>query len=123
MLKYVKPNNQAARPHEPRHTKAKARHVTSIGELLTIAPVLRQRAELARGKQSLLDWLKGRLGTELAIHALAAEMKADTLIVAADTAAWSTRLRYAMAALQPQVSAQWPKITACQVRVRPSRRS
>jgi hypothetical protein len=123
MPKNDRPNNQLGSQREPRHAKAQARHITSIAVLLTATPTLRKMATQAVEKQALIDWIRGQLAEELRPHACGAEFKAETLIVTADTAAWSTRLRYAMAALQPEVSAQWPKVTTCQVRVRPSRRS
>ncbi len=123
MPKYDRPNNQENSRREPRHAKGQARHITSIAALLTAAPTLRKMASQAIEKQTLIDWVRSQLAEELRPHACSAEIKAETLLVTADSATWSTRLRYAMATLQPEISTQWPRVTTCLVRVRPSRRS
>jgi hypothetical protein len=121
MPKNDRPNNQRISQREPRHAKAQARHITSIAALLTATPTLRKMAAQAVEKQALIDWIRAQLTDELRPHASGAQLKADTLIVVADTAAWSTRLRYAMGALQAEVTTRWPHVISCQVRVRPLR--
>jgi hypothetical protein len=122
MPKYPNSDNRVDRQREPRHAVTRARHVTSIGDLLTAVPALRHRATNAVIKQELIEWLRKRLEDELAPHAKAAEQQGGTLIVSADSAAWSTRLRYAINALLPEIEKCWPAIKRCQVRVQPSRR-
>ena len=68
-----------------------------------------------------MDWLKSRLPEELRAHASSAAVRGEVLQVTADSAAWSTRLRYVLVAMQAEIATHWPEIRSCQVRVRPAR--
>ena len=68
-----------------------------------------------------MEWLVGQLPEELRPHASSAAVRGGVLLVTADSAAWSTRLRYVLVAMQEQIEQRWPEVQSCQVRVRPLR--
>jgi hypothetical protein len=117
MPKNTRPYNQENSQRELRHTKSGARHLTSIGESLARLPLLRQRAAQAVEKQTVIDWLRLNLPAELAAHVAGAELQAGVLVVRGDAAAWSERLRYALAALGPDLTKRWPEVQQCEVKL------
>ncbi|MFI4869765.1 MAG: DciA family protein [Steroidobacterales bacterium] len=68
-------------------------------------------------QQSWADWLRAAVAAELADHIVSAVPKNAELVVFADTAAWGTRLRYALAALQSDIAARDSAISHTRVRV------
>jgi hypothetical protein len=68
-------------------------------------------------QQSWADWLRAAVAVELAGHIVTAVPKDDTLVVFADSAAWGTRLRYALAPLQSAIVARDSAISHTTVRV------
>ena len=64
-------------------------------------------------------WLCRHLPTDLAGRVSGVVEREDTLVVFADSAAWSARLRYALQELEPQIRAATARVTAIRVRVRP----
>ena len=64
-------------------------------------------------------WLCRHLPTDLVGRVSGVVEREDTLVVFADSAAWSARLRYALHELEPQVRAASAGISAIRVRVRP----
>jgi hypothetical protein len=83
--------------------------------------MLRQRAKEAVEKQSVMEWLVRALPEELRAHASSAAVRGGVLLVTADSAAWSTRLRYVLVAMRSEIEQHWPEVKSCQVRVRPKR--
>jgi hypothetical protein len=70
-----------------------------------------------------LAWLRARLPPELAAAAQRAIPKGEELVVLAASAAWSSRLRYALATLQPELALADKRLLRISVRVSPSGRS
>jgi hypothetical protein len=68
-------------------------------------------------QQSWVDWLRAAVAAELAGHIVNAVPKDDKLVVFADSAAWGTRLRYALATLQSAIAARDSAISHTTVRV------
>jgi hypothetical protein len=68
-------------------------------------------------QQSWADWLRGAVGIELAGHIVNALPKNAELVVFADSAVWGTRLRYALAAMQPDIAARDAALVRTTVRV------
>ena len=68
-------------------------------------------------QQSWAEWLRGAVAAELAGHIVSAVPKEAELVVFADTAAWGTRLRYALAAMQSDIAARDSAISHTRVRV------
>src|SRR5258706_7313329 len=121
MPKYASPDNRGVAQRDPRHTRGRGAHVTSIAQLLTASPALRQRAKEAFEKQTVIAWLQSQLAADFRPHVSAAELRGGVLVVTADSAAWSARLRYVLLPMLPVIEKRWPEISACQVRVRPAR--
>src|SRR5579863_2428525 len=89
----------------------------SVSELLMSGSALRRIAACIPRQQSWADWLRGMVGSELAGHIVNAVPNNGLLLVFADSAAWGTRLRYALAGLQAGISGRDASITRASVRV------
>jgi hypothetical protein len=120
MPKKARQNNQIA-SRTPAGSRDRAtRHITGIGELLARQPLMRARAAQTAEQQPFFEWLRGSLPSELAIHVVGLEKRSRDLVLSVDGAAWSARIRYALAALQSEIQQRHPDIERVQVRVRPS---
>ncbi|MCC7460838.1 MAG: DUF721 domain-containing protein [Gammaproteobacteria bacterium] len=73
-------------------------------------------------QQRWLAWLRDIVPAELGTRMIGAAEQRGTLIVYASSAAWCTRLKYALADALPRCQERAPQIRALQVRVRPPRR-
>jgi hypothetical protein len=73
--------------------------------------------------QDWLEWLRARLPPELAAAATGATAKGEELQVSARTAAWGSRLRYALAGLEPELAALGKGPQRITVKVSPTGRS
>ena len=65
------------------------------------------------------DWLSGRLPEELRPRISGVVEREGTLVIFAESAAWSARLRYGVAELDAEIRAAAFKLAAVEVRVRP----
>ena len=93
--------------------------VRSIGELLSRQPGI-QALEAGRdAREQWLAWLRDILPAELRAHVVDAAPRRGTLIVYAASAAWSTRLRYALAGSLAACQARNAEIRKLSVRVLP----
>jgi predicted nucleic acid-binding Zn ribbon protein len=90
---------------------------TSINELMVRRPLFRALAAQLPAQQSWSDWLRARVTPELAPHIVNVIPKGSELVVMADSPAWSARLRYAVAALEPQIAARDAAVRRTRVRV------
>jgi Dna[CI] antecedent, DciA len=89
----------------------------SINDLLSSRPGLRSISASLPVQQSWADWLREGLAGELAAHLVSALPKNDELVVFADSAAWGTRLRYALAALKPDINGRDAALARITVRI------
>jgi hypothetical protein len=89
----------------------------SINELLSNQPGLRRISASLPLQQSWADWLRDGLAAELAEHLVNALPKNDELVVFADSAAWGTRLRYALAALKADITGRDAALARITVRI------
>jgi hypothetical protein len=89
----------------------------SINELLISRAGLRRITASIPVQQSWADWLRGRVALELAGHIVNAVPKNGQLVVFADSAAWGTRLRYALAGLQSDIAGRDATLSRASVRV------
>jgi hypothetical protein len=94
-----------------------SRKPRSINELLSSPSGLRRITATISVQQSWAGWLRGAVASELADHIVTAVPKNAELVVFADTAAWGTRLRYALAAMQADIAARDSAISHTTVRV------
>ena len=82
-----------------------------------------QGLQQVRGvQQEWLEWLGQALPQELRASIVNVVRRGDRLTVLAVSAGWSARLRYALAALAPQLQARAPDIVKVNVRVAPAGR-
>jgi hypothetical protein len=66
-------------------------------------------------------WLCGHIPAEMHAQISAIVERDRTLVIFAETAAWSARLRYAILELEREIRAADPAVTAVKVRVLPRR--
>jgi hypothetical protein len=90
----------------------------SVNELLARKPGLRALTAARPPEDGWSQWLAGKLPPDLAPHVCGVLLKADTLVIYATNAAWSSRLRYALAALLADISVRDARIHRTVVRVR-----
>jgi hypothetical protein len=64
-------------------------------------------------------WLSGHLPVEVGVRVTGVIERQGTLVIFAESAAWSARLRFAVQELEPQILAASPGLHAVLVRVRP----
>jgi hypothetical protein len=105
---------------KPRH-RAQAKSVgQALDQLLKRQPLLAARAVQATENNTLIDAVRALLPADLAPHALAASQQRSQLLVTADGAVWSGRLRYAVATVLPALRRDWPGISSVRLRVGPT---
>jgi hypothetical protein len=110
-------NRRQTRLTSPRAGLRQGGNPKSINELLANRSGLARLAASIPVQQSWADWLRGTVGLELAGHIVNALPKNAELVVFADSAVWGTRLRYALAAMQPDIAARDAAILRTTVRV------
>jgi len=91
--------------------------LSNINQILSNKPGLARIGATIPVQQSWVDWLRTAVVAELAGHIVSAVPKNAELVVFADSAAWGTRLRYALAALQSEIAARDSAISHTSVRV------
>jgi hypothetical protein len=112
--KQTAPRRDRTRTSRPR---AQPRSAGQALDALLHRPALAARALQAGENSGLIDTLRALLPADLAVHALAARLLRGQLLVTADSAAWSGRLRYAAAAALPELQKRWPDIGTVRLRV------
>jgi hypothetical protein len=80
---------------------------------------LARLADEAQQQEDWSRWLTGRLAPELAARISGIHERDGVLVVFAESAAWSARLRFALLELEPALRQAHPQISALQVRVLP----
>jgi hypothetical protein len=88
-----------------------------INELLTNRSGLVRITARLPVQQSWADWLRAAVAAELAGHIVSAVPRRAELVVFADSAAWGSRLRFALAGMQSDISARDSAISHTSVRV------
>src|SRR5262249_6164272 len=97
----------------------KSTRAHSVKDLLTRSvPLLTRVTEGAERSEFWRVWLTSHLSAELGQHVSGAAEREATLTVFADSAAWSARLRFALAELEAQILAAG-SLSAVRVRVLP----
>ncbi len=98
---------------------------SSISDLLLKKPALKRLADGLPAQQSWTEWLRAAVPAELSPHIVNVVPKAlndpvgtTELVVSADSAGWCARLRFAVAALEPEISARDAAVQRTRVRVR-----
>ena len=106
------------RSRSPAGFRPSAAH--SVKDLLNRAlPVLSQAAHQGTRQAFWRPWLEARLPPGLPPKITGITERGATLVVFADSPAWSARLRYALQELAPQIREAQPAIREITVRVLP----
>ena len=100
-------------------TRTRSRRIASVAELLSRQPAARAVKAAVDAQQQWLVWLRDILPADLRAQVVGAVSRRGTLIVYASSAAWSTRLRYALAGGLAACQTRDPRIRALSVRVMP----
>jgi hypothetical protein len=108
--KKTRARNRSARP-------LYGKSPSKIKDLLSRGPQLRELAARLPQQQSWVQWLRELVPAELAAHIVNAVPKGAELVVFADSAAWCTRLRYTLVAIQSQIAARDAAVQRTRVRV------
>jgi hypothetical protein len=84
-----------------------------------LTPTLTRVSDQATRQTFWKQWLAQHLPSELTPRLSGVVERDDTLVIFAESAAWSARLRYVMQQLQPQIKQAQPTIQQVSVRVMP----
>ena len=92
----------------------------SVKEILSkVTPGLKRVTDQARRQDFWRDWLDTYLPVEIRGKLTGVVERDGTLVIFAESPAWSARLRYAVQEIEAQILAAKPGITAINVRVLP----
>jgi hypothetical protein len=93
----------------------------SVKDVLARAsPALTRVSDQASRRRYWIQWLAQHLPADLTLRVTGVVEREDTLIVFAESAAWSARLRYLLQELEPRIKQARPAIQRVDVRVMPS---
>jgi hypothetical protein len=106
-------NSLLATPFGPRGTH-------SVKDMLARqSPMLTRVTDQAARQALLRDWMKAHLPEDISGKISGIVERESTLVLFAESAAWSARLRYAVLDIEARLRADHPGITAIKVRVLP----
>jgi len=92
----------------------------SVKELLAQRGPVLTRVTAQASRQNFWNcWLSTHLPPEIRARISGVTERDGTLVIFAETAAWSARLRYALIELEREIRATNPAVTAIDVRVLP----
>jgi hypothetical protein len=83
------------------------------------SPVLTRVTDQAARQSLLRDWMKAHLPEDVSAKITGIVERQSTLVLFAESAAWSARLRYAVLDIEARLRAEHPQITDIKVRVLP----
>jgi hypothetical protein len=105
---------------KPTGSAKSTRKPHSVKDLLArITPALTRVSDQVARQDFWHQWLAEHLAAELLPHLSGIVERADTLVIFAESAAWSARLRYAIKELEAQLRESRPAIQQIAIRVRP----
>ena len=112
--------NKRGRPPVSTATELKSRRIHSVKELLgrQLPGLKRVTDQLAR-QGFWGDWLQAHVPANLRQRISGVTERDGTLVIFAENAAWSARLRYQIGELEHDIRAADPAITRIEVRVLP----
>jgi len=101
-------------------SRGTSRRVHSVKELIAQrAPALARITAGAARAGFWTAWLSGRLPEGIGARVTGVVERDGTLVIFAESAAWSARLRFAVQELEPQILAASAGLQSVSVRVRP----
>ncbi len=102
-------------------TRESPRKPTNVKDLIQSTTLLRNAAaQFYDAQRQWQDFLASRLDAALFARIAGIGAAPRRLTIYAESSAWSARLRYALADLEPAIRARDPSITCVEVRVRPA---
>jgi hypothetical protein len=97
-----------------------SKRTDSVKDLLArVTPVLAPIAAQRTRQKNWLEWLEKRLEQPLVQRITEVVEREGTLVIFAESAGWSVRVRYAVAELEREIRDAHPSIAAIAVRVMP----
>lgn len=99
-----------------------ARNPIPLKTLISRQAPLRRWVENARAQSLLLEQLTLQLPSAIRSHCVGARLDGDTLVVLADSAAWATRLRYAVPRIMVQFGARNLRVRVMPLDSRPRKK-
>jgi hypothetical protein len=119
MPKKMSRNKRGKAPMSSR-TRPVSLKVDSVKQLLARrATTLTRVTDQVARQQFWSRWLSEHLPVEIRPRISGVSARDGALVVFAETAAWSARLRYVISELEPDIRAEDPTLTAIEVRVLP----
>jgi hypothetical protein len=121
--------NKKTMPEKGSRPAYKQTRVTGRAPPQTLARIMKDQGwmqglkQVRALQQDWVEWLAAALPEELRGAIVNAVQKGNELTVLAVSAGWSTRVRYALAALEPEIKARTPVIAKVTVRVSPTGQS
>jgi hypothetical protein len=113
-----------------RNAEAAVTHSTKtlqINDLLSKRPSLARLTGAIPVQQAWVDWFRAELPADLAMHIVnvvprgaGTSGRSTELVIFADSAAWGTRLRYALAALDARIRSRDAAVGRWLVRIAPA---
>ncbi len=94
-----------------------ARRPQSVRRLLKDKPTLRFLELEISAQKVLLDHVHRLLPADLASHCVAAQRRAQLLVLHADSPVWATRLRYASPGLLDKLKPAYPWVSTIKIRI------
>jgi len=101
-------------------TPSRGPRTYSVKELLAGArPSLKRLTDQATRTAFWSEWLSGKLPAQLRVRISGVAEREGTLVIFAESAAWSARLRYAVLELEREIRTADRSLTGIEVRVLP----
>jgi hypothetical protein len=112
--------NKRGRPPVSTAARVKSHRIHSVNELLGRAlPSLKRVTDQLARHGFWGDWLQAHVAAELRPRISGVTERDGILVIFAENAAWSARLRYQIGELEHDIRAADPAITRIEVRVLP----
>ena len=113
-------NKRSASRNPLRERTGSPRQPDSVKDVLArLSPTLTRVTDQAARQASWRSWLEAHLPKDLATRLSGIVEREGTLVLFAESAAWSARLRYAVQEIEAPLRAAHPGIAAVRVRVLP----
>ena len=104
-------------PRRPTEIRTQPDSVKAL--LARVSPALTRVTDQAARQSTWRVWLAAHLPEDLTVRLSGIVEREGTLVLFAESAAWSTRLRYAMQEIEAPLRAAHPEIGEIKVRVLP----
>jgi hypothetical protein len=114
------PNKIKRNKRDKSRMRPRVRSGDSVKDLLAgNYPALQRLSEQAARHELWRAWLDAHLPEEARVHVVGIVERHDTLVIFTPSAAWSARVRFAVAEIEAQLKRAHPGIERIEVRVLP----